>query len=64
MTNTVMTCILAVFLLVPEVIGQSLAPQKLRCEYRVNPVCLDVTQPRLSWTLTSDQRWQNQKEKG
>ena len=28
-----------------------LAPAELRCEYRVNPVGIDVTQPRLSWTL-------------
>jgi len=31
-----------------------------RCEYRVNPVGLDVLQPRLSWTLGSDQRGQRQ----
>ncbi len=28
----------------------------LRCEYRSNPVGIDVTQPRLSWQLHSDQR--------
>jgi alpha-L-rhamnosidase len=28
-----------------------LAPADLRCEYRVDPVGIDVTQPRLSWTL-------------
>ena len=28
-----------------------LAPAELRCEYQVDPVGIDVTQPRLSWTL-------------
>ena len=28
-----------------------LAPADLRCEYQVAPVGIDVTQPRLSWTL-------------
>jgi len=27
-------------------------PQQLRCEYRVNPVGIDVTDPRLSWVLS------------
>lgn len=28
----------------------------LRCEYRMNPIGLDVRSPRLSWKLESDQR--------
>ena len=28
-------------------------PQGLRCEYRVNPVGIDVTDPRLSWILAA-----------
>lgn len=28
----------------------------LRCEYRVNPIGLDITSPRLSWHLQSDHR--------
>ena len=32
----------------------------LRCEYRVNPVGLDISPPRLSWTLASDQRGEKQ----
>ncbi len=32
----------------------------LRCEYRVNPLGIDVVQPRLSWTLESQQRAQAQ----
>jgi alpha-L-rhamnosidase len=30
------------------------------CEYRINPVGLDVSQPHLSWTLASDQRGEKQ----
>ena len=31
-------------------------PTYLRCEYLRNPLAIDAEQPRLSWTLTSDQR--------
>jgi alpha-L-rhamnosidase len=34
--------------------------ESLRCEYRVDPVGLDVVKPRLSWTLNSTQRCQKQ----
>ena len=34
--------------------------ENLRCEYRVNPAGMDVLQPRLSWTLASDQRGETQ----
>ena len=30
----------------------SLRPVELRCEYRVNPLGIDVAQPRLSWVLS------------
>src|SRR5260370_16071503 len=30
----------------------SVRPQQLRCEYRVNPMGIDTTEPRLSWVLT------------
>lgn len=30
-----------------------IVPQGLRCEYRVNPVGIDVTDPRLSWILAA-----------
>jgi len=33
---------------------------QLRCEYRVNPLGIDVAKPRLSWTLESDVRGQSQ----
>jgi len=34
--------------------------RNLRCEYRVNPLGIDVAKPRLSWTLESDRRNQSQ----
>ncbi|MBT8038229.1 MAG: glycoside hydrolase family 78 protein [Verrucomicrobiae bacterium] len=34
----------------------------LRCEYLVNPLGIDVTQPRLSWKLQSDVRGQKQSQ--
>lgn len=33
-----------------------LQPGQLRCEHLVNPIGLDVAQPRLSWVLVSDRR--------
>lgn len=38
----------------------SLAVHDLRCEYKVDPLGIDVTQPRLSWVLSSQQRSQKQ----
>ncbi len=35
--------------------------RNLRCEYRVNPLGIDVVQPRLSWILESQHRAQTQK---
>lgn len=32
----------------------------LRCKYRINPLGIDVIQPRLSWVLQSDERGQKQ----
>lgn len=32
----------------------AVTPQQLRCEYRINPLGVDVIRPRLSWILTSD----------
>ena len=38
----------------------ALAPTYLRCEYRVDPLGIDVVTPRLSWILESDQRSERQ----
>ena len=40
--------------------GAGLTVQNLRCEYLENPLGIDVSSPRLSWTLQSDQRGQKQ----
>ena len=34
--------------------GQSLSVTDLRCEYRTNPLGIDLEQPRLSWILKSE----------
>lgn len=36
--------------------AQKLSVGALVCEYQSNPVGIDITKPRLSWKLTSDQR--------
>ena len=36
--------------------NQTLRIEALRCEYLADPLGIDVTKPRLSWTLASDQR--------
>jgi alpha-L-rhamnosidase len=38
----------------------SLEVARLRCEYRVNPIGLDIARPRLSWTVESAERSQRQ----
>lgn len=40
--------------------GSSVSAKELRCEYRVNPLGIDVVRPRLSWILQSSQRGQKQ----
>jgi alpha-L-rhamnosidase len=37
-----------------------LVPDSLRCEYRVNPLGMDETAPRLSWCLRSSRRGERQ----
>ena len=38
-----------------------LVPNHLRCEYRQNPLGIDVAAPRLSWTLNAAERGQTQR---
>src|SRR4051812_34462005 len=40
--------------------AQGLQPISPRCEYRVDPLGIDVTQPRLSWIVTSADRGKKQ----
>jgi len=42
------------------VLGGGLTPNQLRCEYRVDPLGIDVLQPRLSWAVKSSRRGQLQ----
>src|SRR5260370_29284757 len=38
----------------------SVVPANLQCEYRFNPLGIDVAQPRLIWQVQSDERNQTQ----
>ncbi len=53
---------LVVFLVLALVPARAAGPavERLRCEYRTDPVGLDVRQPRLSWILQSDRRGERQ----
>ncbi len=60
-----MKSLLGATLLIVSVAGAAAAqaaitPAELRCEYRVNPLGIDETVPRLSWIVTSDHRGQSQ----
>jgi alpha-L-rhamnosidase len=61
-TGLVLGVLLSGSLAVPLAGAQSgaLTVDGLRCEYRTDPVGLDVTAPRLSWTLSSEQRGERQ----
>lgn len=43
-----------------SVFSHDIAVENLRCEYRINPLGIDVIKPGLSWVLSSHQRGQNQ----
>ena len=43
------------------IIAGGVAVKELRCEYRVNPLGIDVVKPRLSWIMESNQRGQMQR---
>jgi len=40
--------------------GSSVSVKQPRCEYRVNPLGIDVVKPRLNWVLQSSERGQKQ----
>lgn len=40
--------------------ASAMTPEKLRCEYRTNPLGIDATAPRLSWELQAEERGQRQ----
>jgi alpha-L-rhamnosidase len=48
-----MKLILVLTMMAPTLFGAAaIRPHQTRCEYRVNPQGIDVTDPRLSWVLT------------
>jgi hypothetical protein len=44
------------FCLAPPAAQGALVPVRLRCEYAVDPLGVDVARPRLSWIVQSDER--------
>jgi alpha-L-rhamnosidase len=60
--TVLLTVSVSVFLLlsVVETLAGSIAPVNLQCEYRINPLGIDVAQPHLIWQVQSDERNQSQ----
>ena len=52
--------ILLLLLILAVNVSAGMTPAQLRCEYRENPLGIDVAAPRLSWILQSDARDQRQ----
>jgi alpha-L-rhamnosidase len=50
----------AIITTAPSVTAAPLRAERLRCEYKENPVGIDAPKPRLSWRLASDERGQGQ----
>jgi len=64
LVTCVFLCLVSVFSIQTAVSAeadQSLTVADLKCEYRVNPLGIDVERPRLSWRLESDVRGQAQR---
>jgi alpha-L-rhamnosidase len=49
-----------VFVYTSGLLFGGIVPTKLRCEYRLNPLGIDVVKPRLSWIVESSERGQKQ----
>ncbi|MDF7823432.1 glycoside hydrolase family 78 protein [Pontiellaceae bacterium B12227] len=60
MRSTIQPVFMTVFVFMALSSLGAINPTHLRCEYHVNPLGLDVLQPRLSWQLESDERNQQQ----
>lgn len=52
--------VLAIAAICPGLAPGGITVDGLRCEYRANPLGIDVAKPRLSWVLQSDERGQHQ----
>ena len=59
---TIRHCLALVLLFAaaPFAHADALTPERLRCEYRENPLGIDIAEPRLSWIVTSETRGQRQ----
>jgi alpha-L-rhamnosidase len=55
-----LSLLLSFALLGTPAFAASIRPTELRCEYAVNPLGIDVAQPRLSWQVVSPERSQKQ----
>jgi alpha-L-rhamnosidase len=60
MTKSSLFRALAILLCTAGQIWAGANPERLRCEYRDNPLGIDVTAPRLSWIVKADERGQRQ----
>ena len=59
-TPKVLLLILAGIALAPRALAGSATIDHLRCEYLVNPLGIDATNPRLSWIINSSRRGERQ----
>ena len=51
MSKKTLFTLLAIIGAVASYAGETLTPTRLRCEYRENPLGIDVVKPRLSWVI-------------
>jgi len=61
LTGTMLTLFGCNVLSESGIISGGVAVKELRCEYRVNPLGIDVVKPRVSWITESNQRGQKQR---
>ena len=66
-TSSLLICLIVAAAAMPSLLaeplresGLGLSPAELRCEYRANPLGIDVSRPRLSWIVTPAERDQRQ----
>jgi len=60
MKKSILPILVTVFFFTALICLGALSPMHLRCEYHVDPLGIDVLQPRLGWKLESDMRNQKQ----
>jgi alpha-L-rhamnosidase len=58
--STALAVLITSAVTVTSVVAAGLEPVALRCEYRVNPLGIDETHPRLTWREESSERGQGQ----